>query len=112
MTGQVLQTSDRRIKEAVVPLDGSEQLANVRKLPMFGYHLRPEFADVAGREVGDRYEAGVMAQDVQKVLPDAVRMQEQARLLCVCALATWLNVCMHHTPDFSVILGCSGSPKY
>lgn len=57
----------------MVVLDARQQLQNIRDLPMYGYQLRPEFADVAGRAEGDRYEAGVMAQDVQRVMPDAVR---------------------------------------
>lgn len=73
LTGSVMQTSDERVKEHVVPADTRQQLDNVRQLNLYHYSLKPAWAEVAGRQPDDRAETGVLAQELQVVLPDAVR---------------------------------------
>ena len=55
--------SDVRMKENIVKVDS---LAS--GVPVYEFDYRPEFKDIAGR---GRYR-GVMAQDVQSVMPEAV----------------------------------------
>eukprot|EP00730_Choanoeca_flexa_P001087 TRINITY_DN10474_c0_g1_i2.p1 TRINITY_DN10474_c0_g1~~TRINITY_DN10474_c0_g1_i2.p1 ORF type:complete len:900 (+),score=244.75 TRINITY_DN10474_c0_g1_i2:41-2701(+) len=73
LTGNVMQTSDQRVKEDVQPTSTKQQLDNVRKLNLYHYALKPAWAEAAGRSQGDRAETGVLAQELQEVLPDAVR---------------------------------------
>jgi hypothetical protein len=51
VTGAVLQPSDRRVKEDIVSVgaESDEQLANIRKLKLYRYNLKPEWASYAGR---------------------------------------------------------------
>ena len=73
LTGNVMQTSDQRVKEEVVPANTRQQLDNVRQLNLYHYSLKPAWAEAAGRQQDDRAETGVLAQELQAVLPDAVR---------------------------------------
>jgi len=73
VSGAILQPSDKRVKEDIeVADDSAEQLHNVRKLKLYRYNLKPEWATQAGR-ADDRAEFGMLAQEVAAVLPDAVR---------------------------------------
>ena len=69
VTGNILQPSDVRIKENIEPVDANQALENVSKLKLFKYDYKPEFVDVNGGVLSDY---GVLAQDVQKIIPDAV----------------------------------------
>mmetsp|Transcript_23760 Transcript_23760/g.62103 ORF Transcript_23760/g.62103 Transcript_23760/m.62103 type:complete len:723 (-) Transcript_23760:134-2302(-) len=72
VTGNIMHPSDLRIKERLEPMDGEKQLENVRALRLYEYEVRESWAEAAGRDTDNRREVGVIAQNVQRVLPDAV----------------------------------------
>ncbi|XP_071038360.1 myelin regulatory factor-like protein isoform X2 [Parasteatoda tepidariorum] len=70
VTGHILQPSDIRAKFGLHELDTKEQLKNVANLRIVRYRYLPEFGDRMGlKQLSD---TGVIAQEVQHVLPDAV----------------------------------------
>lgn len=78
ISGHLVQPSDSRAKQEISELDTSEQLRNVQKIRVVKYRYEPEFALHSGLvEPGERVQeiidTGVIAQEVQQVLPDAVR---------------------------------------
>ena len=73
VTGSVLQPSDGRLKNNFRPLDSKRQLDNVRRLTLYDYDLKDSWTAVSGRKGEHISEAGVIAQQVQAILPDAVR---------------------------------------
>lgn len=66
--GQVLKLSDQRCKEEIVLVDTSQQLENISKLNIYDYNFKKEFSS----DDQIRKERGFLAQEVQKVLPNAV----------------------------------------
>lgn len=46
-----------------------EALENLKKLELYKYDFRPEFTDLNG---GFKSDLGVLAQDLQKIIPEAV----------------------------------------
>lgn len=93
VSGQVMQPSDSRIKTVLNEVDPKEQLKNVNKLRIVQYKYKPEFLHQLPR--ADRHskfffiwedqltttillsgldvpQTGVIAQDIRKVIPDAV----------------------------------------
>jgi len=73
VTGSLMHPSDLRIKEQLKPMDSREQLDNVRSMRLYEYQVREPWAEAAGRDTEDRKEVGVIAQNMQRVLPDAVK---------------------------------------
>ncbi|XP_077517879.1 uncharacterized protein LOC144128387 isoform X3 [Amblyomma americanum] len=71
LTGHIVQPSDERAKSDVVELDTKDQLKNVAKMRIVRYRYIPEFVDQAG--LSEATDTGVLAQEVQQILPDAVR---------------------------------------
>jgi len=74
MTGTLIQPSDRRIKTNIVPVDPAKQLANLRALKFYHYNLRKEWADATNIPEDDRAQTGVIAQELQQLMPDAVKV--------------------------------------
>lgn len=74
VTGHIVQPSDRRAKENIQECDTREQLRNVQQLRVVRYQYVPEFAVHAGLPADPNIasDTGVIAQDVQHVLPEAV----------------------------------------
>lgn len=76
VSGHIVQPSDSRAKKEISELDTLQQLRNVEKIRVVRYRYEPEFAYHSGLlkagEVNDVIDTGVIAQEVQKVLPDAV----------------------------------------
>ncbi|XP_033610855.1 myelin regulatory factor isoform X3 [Cryptotermes secundus] len=74
VTGHIVQPSDRRAKENIQECDTREQLRNVQQLRVVRYRYAPEFSLHAGLTVDPNLtsDTGVIAQDVQRVLPEAV----------------------------------------
>eukprot|EP00026_Physarum_polycephalum_P001172 Phypoly_transcript_01173.p1 GENE.Phypoly_transcript_01173~~Phypoly_transcript_01173.p1 ORF type:complete len:702 (-),score=114.39 Phypoly_transcript_01173:630-2735(-) len=60
VTGNIYKPSDRRIKSDFVPVNPNEQLDNIRNLKIYDYKIK------------DRNERGVIAQELQAVMPPAV----------------------------------------
>ncbi|XP_063220444.1 myelin regulatory factor isoform X2 [Bacillus rossius redtenbacheri] len=71
VTGHIVHPSDQRAKEIIQECDSEQQLRNVRSLRLVQFHYLPEFALQAGLP-GLALDTGVVAQQVQQVLPDAV----------------------------------------
>ncbi len=80
VTGAVLQPSDQRLKTDIVPLNPEQQLANVRSMKLYRYRLSDSWAETCGRTGDDANECGILAQEVAKVLPDAVRQSNSVTM--------------------------------
>lgn len=73
LTGHVISPSDIRAKKNVIELDTKEQLKNISQLKVYHYSYNEEFAEFAGLSEDELNDTGVIAQDVGRILPDAVR---------------------------------------
>ncbi|XP_067213805.1 myelin regulatory factor-like protein isoform X4 [Linepithema humile] len=71
VTGHIVQPSDARAKQSVQEVDTREQLRNVQQLRVVRYRYAPEFAQHSGLDVKQE-DTGVIAQEVQQILPEAV----------------------------------------
>jgi hypothetical protein len=72
VTGAVLQPSDRRVKQDIVPVDTEAQLRNIQALGLYSYTLKPEWTASVG--IADApVQCGVLAQELQQLIPAAVR---------------------------------------
>ncbi|XP_065166491.1 myelin regulatory factor isoform X3 [Atheta coriaria] len=71
ITGHIIQPSDVRAKKNIVECDSQEQLRNVQKLRVVRYDYEPGFAAQLNR--AGHCDTGVIAQEVAKVIPEAVR---------------------------------------
>lgn len=80
LSGRLLQPSDKRLKTNIEPVDRHEQLVRLRKVNLYSYRLKEEWATVAGRAEHPN-EVGVLAQELRDVLPDAVRQHTSPTLL-------------------------------
>ena len=68
-TGSFIATSDHRIKKNIVEADGTKALETLEKVKIYEYEMKDYLRD-SGRKIG------VIAQQVQKVLPEAVKTGE------------------------------------
>ncbi|XP_056382761.1 myelin regulatory factor isoform X5 [Hyla sarda] len=69
--GSLLHPSDIRAKEDIEEVDTTEQLKRISQMRLVQYHYKPEFASTVGLD--DTAETGVIAQEVQEILPEAVK---------------------------------------
>jgi len=53
-------------------VDTREQLQNITQLRVVNYRYDDQFADAAGLTVDQRFDTGVLAQELHQILPDAV----------------------------------------
>ncbi len=65
-----MQPSDMRLKKDCVLTDTRQQLLNIEKIRLYSYNLTDDWAEQSGH--GTRAQCGVLAQELQTVLPDAV----------------------------------------
>ncbi|XP_024221034.1 myelin regulatory factor isoform X3 [Bombus vancouverensis nearcticus] len=72
VTGHIVQPSDARAKQNVQEVDTREQLRNVQQLRVVRYRYAPEFAQHSGLGIKQQEDTGVIAQEVQQILPEAV----------------------------------------
>ncbi|XP_012263799.2 myelin regulatory factor-like protein isoform X3 [Athalia rosae] len=72
VTGHIVQPSDARAKQNVQEVDTREQLRNVQQLRVVRYRYAPEFALHSGLGIKPQEDTGVIAQEVQRILPEAV----------------------------------------
>lgn len=72
VTGHILQPSDCRIKRELSELSSRQQLENIEKIRIVKYAYQD------GRGGSKEPATGVMAQEVRRVLPDAVFEQQAA----------------------------------
>jgi len=73
ITGQITHPSDIRAKENIREIDTKDQLRNVQQLRVVQYKYNPEFAKLVGLSEEEAVDTGVIAQEVQKVIPEAVK---------------------------------------
>ena len=73
VTGNIMQPSDERAKTNIKEVDTREQLKNVSNMRIVRYQYKPDFAQQVGIKPDELDGTGVLAQEVQKILPDAVQ---------------------------------------
>ncbi|XP_072528449.1 myelin regulatory factor isoform X6 [Salminus brasiliensis] len=69
--GSLVHPSDIRAKENVKEVDTTDNLKRISQMRLVHYQYKPEFAATVGIE--NTAETGVIAQEVQKILPEAVK---------------------------------------
>ncbi|KAK0145120.1 Myelin regulatory factor [Merluccius polli] len=69
--GSLVHPSDIRAKENVQEVDTTDNLKRISQMRLVHYHYKPEFAATVG--IDNTAETGVIAQEVQKILPEAVK---------------------------------------
>ncbi|XP_077194924.1 myelin regulatory factor-like protein isoform X2 [Paroedura picta] len=69
--GTVMHPSDCRAKQNIQEVDTHQQLRRIAQMRLVEYDYKPEFAAVMG--INQTHETGVIAQEVQKLLPRAIR---------------------------------------
>jgi len=79
LSGAIMHPSDERIKTDILPLDSREQLHNVRQLGIYHYLFVSPWTQQLGQP-GLEGESGIVAQELQRVLPDAVASAGDVRL--------------------------------
>ncbi|XP_031420495.1 myelin regulatory factor isoform X3 [Clupea harengus] len=69
--GSLVHPSDMRAKENVREVDTTDNLKRISMMRLVHYQFKPEFAASVGIE--DTADTGVIAQEVQQILPEAVK---------------------------------------
>nr|XP_046250970.1 myelin regulatory factor isoform X2 [Scatophagus argus] len=69
--GSLVHPSDIRAKENVQEVDTTDNLKRISQMRLVHYQYKPEFAASVGIE--NTAETGVIAQEVQQILPEAVK---------------------------------------
>ncbi|XP_072770072.1 myelin regulatory factor isoform X3 [Nerophis lumbriciformis] len=69
--GSLVHPSDIRAKENVQEVDTTDNLKRISQMRLVHYQYKPEFAATVGIET--TAETGVIAQEVQQILPEAVK---------------------------------------
>ncbi|MBN3294968.1 MYRF factor, partial [Amia calva] len=69
--GSLVHPSDIRAKENVQEVDTTDNLKRISQMRLVHYQYKPEFAISVG--IDTTSETGVIAQEVQEILPEAVR---------------------------------------
>ncbi|KAM6216423.1 myelin regulatory factor-like protein [Rhynchocyon petersi] len=69
--GSIMHPSDSRAKENIQEVDTNEQLRRIAQMRIVEYDYKPEFASAMG--INTAHQTGMIAQEVQEILPGAVR---------------------------------------
>ncbi|XP_053575191.1 LOW QUALITY PROTEIN: myelin regulatory factor-like protein [Bombina bombina] len=69
--GTVMHPSDSRAKRNIQEVDTKEQLRRIAQMRLVEYDYKPEFATVMG--IDSIHETGIIAQEVKRVIPRAVK---------------------------------------
>ncbi|XP_030646348.1 myelin regulatory factor [Chanos chanos] len=69
--GSLVHPSDIRAKENVKEVDTTDNLRRISQMRLVHYQYKPEFAASVG--IDNTAETGVIAQEVQQILPEAVK---------------------------------------
>ncbi|KAM4572855.1 myelin regulatory factor isoform 3-T3 [Odontesthes bonariensis] len=69
--GSLVHPSDIRAKENVQEVDTTDNLKRISQMRLVHYQYKPEFAATVGIE--NTADTGVIAQEVQQILPEAVK---------------------------------------
>jgi myelin regulatory factor len=79
VSGHIIQPSDERVKHNICELNTEDQLENVNQIRVVRYQYDSSFA--GNNELdSERYQTGIIAQELQKILPDAVHNGGNVRL--------------------------------
>ena len=73
VTGNIMQPSDERAKTNIEEIDTRAQLKNVSNMRIVRYQFKPGFAKQVGINAQELDGTGILAQEVQKILPEAVK---------------------------------------
>jgi myelin regulatory factor len=71
VSGHIIQPSDERVKLNICELNTEDQLENINQIRVVQYKYDPTFAGHSELD-SHRYQTGIIAQELQKILPDAV----------------------------------------
>ena len=91
-------------------LDSKDQLENVQKMRIYRYEYKDDYAQDAGIPPDRRQDAGVLAQELLDVLPDAVQSTGDVRLasgntlenfLVVNKVSSFRTLCLTRKKGFS-----------
>ncbi|XP_033619666.1 myelin regulatory factor-like protein [Fukomys damarensis] len=69
--GTIMHPSDSRVKQNIQEVDTNEQLRRIAQMRIVEYDYKPEFASAMG--IHTAHQTGMIAQEVQEILPRAVR---------------------------------------
>ncbi|XP_054974386.1 LOW QUALITY PROTEIN: myelin regulatory factor-like protein [Sorex araneus] len=69
--GTIMHPSDSRAKQNIQEVDTNEQLRRIAQMRIVEYDYKPEFASAMG--INPAHQTGMIAQEVQEILPRAVR---------------------------------------
>ncbi|XP_013374858.1 PREDICTED: myelin regulatory factor-like protein [Chinchilla lanigera] len=69
--GTIMHPSDSRAKRNIQEVDTNEQLRRIAQMRIVEYDYKPEFASAMG--ISTAHQTGMIAQEVQEILPRAVR---------------------------------------
>ncbi|CAG9814774.1 unnamed protein product [Phaedon cochleariae] len=72
ITGHIIQPSDIRAKKNITECNTAEQLKNVQRMRVVRYEYEPALAHQLNRS-NECSDTGVIAQEVAKILPEAVK---------------------------------------
>ncbi|KAL6723453.1 hypothetical protein Aduo_018461 [Ancylostoma duodenale] len=73
ITGQMTRPSDIRLKEDIVEKPSRDALEHLQQLRIVDFRYKPEIAELWGLSEEQRRRTGLIAQELQAVIPDAVR---------------------------------------
>ncbi|KAK6765577.1 hypothetical protein RB195_025471 [Necator americanus] len=73
ITGQMTRPSDIRLKEDIVEKPSRDALEHLQQLRIVDFRYKPEIAELWGLTEEQRRRTGLIAQELQAVIPDAVR---------------------------------------
>ncbi|XP_012874098.1 PREDICTED: myelin regulatory factor-like protein [Dipodomys ordii] len=76
--GTIMHPSDSRVKQNIQEVDTNEQLRRIAQMRIVEYDYKPEFASAVG--INTAHQTGMIAQEVQEILPRAVR--EMGEVTC------------------------------
>lgn len=71
-TGRLVHASDRRLKENIRTVETRDAYERLQRLRIVEYELKPEVAAEWGLSDEERRKFGVIAQELDEVIPDAV----------------------------------------
>lgn len=78
VSGTLNHYSDQRVKENIIPASCAEQLNQVKQLNLYNYKYTDDFCDYSNIQEPEQF--GVLAQELQNIMPDAVHNSGTAHL--------------------------------
>lgn len=79
LIGHIIQPSDLRIKNNIQEMNPKQQLDNINQIRIVKYQYDPTYAEY--HEINcSNFDTGIIAQEVQKIIPDAVHNGGNIRL--------------------------------